>query len=235
VLSVAVIVGVPAVVELVIVAVYVPSWLSVVPPTISPASLEENETLSPAIGWPSASVTVAVALDVDVPLAMIEVGTRTSPTFDAGPTVCVSGACPEPPVVSSVAVIVASPTVVELLIVAVYVPLRLSVVPLTMSPASLEVNVIVSPITGLLSESITVAVAVVVDAPSATIVLCDSCTETVDGSANAGAAAHRLAAVATTATAKHREKSLLTTRVEKPAALLPTNRNIKPLASENPR
>jgi hypothetical protein len=93
-------------------------------PIVSPLSLEEKLTLSPAIGCPSASVTVAVAVDVDDPFATIDDGTNPTITPVAGPTVCTNVPCPETcgETELSVAVIVGDPTVVELVIVAVYVP-----------------------------------------------------------------------------------------------------------------
>jgi len=74
VLSVAVIDAVPTVVELVMVALYVPSPLSVVPPTVSPRPLDENVTDSPVTTAPVVSVTVTVAVLVEVPSAMMLVG-----------------------------------------------------------------------------------------------------------------------------------------------------------------
>jgi len=61
-------------------------------------------------------VTLAVAVEVDVPFATIDTGERVTLTFDAGPTVCVNVAEPDTLGVTelSVAVIVAVPTVVEL-------------------------------------------------------------------------------------------------------------------------
>jgi hypothetical protein len=87
-------------------------------PIVSPLSLDENATLSPAIGCPSASVTVAVAVLVDDPFATIDDGTSPTTTLLA---VCVSVACPETcgEAELSVAVIVGAPIVVELVIVAV--------------------------------------------------------------------------------------------------------------------
>ena len=87
----------------------------------SALSLEEKATWSPATGWACVSVIFAVAVLVDVPLAMIELGDSVTATLEAGPAVWVSVACPETlgETELSVAVIVADPTVVELVIVAV--------------------------------------------------------------------------------------------------------------------
>src|SRR6478735_9787008 len=81
VLSVAVIVGLPAVVELVNVAEYVPSPLSLSLPNWIPGSLDENTTASPIAGAPPPSVTVAVAIDVEVPSATIELGCSETDTL----------------------------------------------------------------------------------------------------------------------------------------------------------
>jgi hypothetical protein len=90
-------------------------------PIVSPLSLDENATLSPAIGCPSASVTVAVAVEVDDPFATIDGGTNPTLTLVAGPGVWVNVACPLPcgETELSVAVIVTGCAVVELVIVAV--------------------------------------------------------------------------------------------------------------------
>ena len=85
----AVIVGVPTLVELVIVAVYVKLALAVTAPTLSAASLDVNATVVPVTGLPLASVTVAVAVLLAVPSATIDVGDSVSATFPALPAVCV--------------------------------------------------------------------------------------------------------------------------------------------------
>ena len=129
-LSVAVIVTACAVVELLIVAAYLPSLYSVVEPTWTFRSLAENATLSPVTMSPSASVTVAVAVLVEVPLATIDEGESATWTLVAGGgggggggggVVCVSVAVPATLGVTelSVAVIVGDPAVVELVSVAV--------------------------------------------------------------------------------------------------------------------
>ena len=82
--SVAVIVRFPAVVVLVTVPVYVPSLLSVIVPP------EDNVTVCPETGLPFASVTVAVAVEVELPLATIGFGLNESVTFATGPAVCVN-------------------------------------------------------------------------------------------------------------------------------------------------
>ena len=84
-------------------------------------------TVSPDAGCPWASVTVAVAVDVETPLAMTELGSagRASSIEVAGPRVWVSvleSAMGAGETELLVAVIVAVPTAVELVIVAVYVP-----------------------------------------------------------------------------------------------------------------
>jgi hypothetical protein len=72
--SVAVIVRFPAVVVLVTVPVYVPSpWSAIEPP-------EDNVTGSPATPLPLASVTVAVAVDVEAPSAGMDVGSSDTAT-----------------------------------------------------------------------------------------------------------------------------------------------------------
>ena len=81
--SVAVIVAGPTVMELVMVAVYVPFLLSVTAPIFSALSLEENVTVSPETGLAPA-VTVAVAVLVEVPFATIEAGFIVTVTPVAG-------------------------------------------------------------------------------------------------------------------------------------------------------
>ena len=81
------IVGEPTVVELVIVAEYVPSPWSVTPPKCTPLSVEEKPTPSPGTGLPFASVTVAVAVLVELPFATIELGANPTTTLVVGPTV----------------------------------------------------------------------------------------------------------------------------------------------------
>jgi hypothetical protein len=85
-LSVAVIVGEPTVGELVMVALYVPWPWSVTGPTISPESLDLNETASFETGCERASVTVAVAVVVDVPSAGIDEGVSCTVTVGARPS-----------------------------------------------------------------------------------------------------------------------------------------------------
>ena len=70
--------------------------------------MEENARWSPAKARPCVSVTRAVAVLVDVPLAMIELGDSVTATLEAGPAVWVSVAAPETlgDTVLSVAVIV---------------------------------------------------------------------------------------------------------------------------------
>ena len=94
-----------------------PSPWFVTAPKWSCASLEENVTVSPVMGLPLASVTVAVAIEVDVPLATIEFGESITLTLVAGPAVWVRVAWPE--TLPSVAVIVGVPATVVLCTVAV--------------------------------------------------------------------------------------------------------------------
>ena len=110
--------------------------------------------------------------------------------FVAGPGVCVRVACPDTGGCTdvSVAVIVAVPAVVELVSVAVYVPSRLRVVGLNLMPLSLEEKATVWPTTGN-PLSLTAAVAVLVDVPSATVLLGDSFTVIVSAAPAASAPA----------------------------------------------
>jgi hypothetical protein len=117
----AVMVASPAVAELLIVAVYVPSTPGTVAPTVWPGSVEENWTRSSLIGWPCVSWTVAVAVVLDSPSAMIVLGLSESVMVTGGPAVCFSWAEPLPPE-GSLALMVDGPTVVELVSVAVAVP-----------------------------------------------------------------------------------------------------------------
>jgi hypothetical protein len=118
---------------------------------------------------PCASVTVAVATDVEVPSAGIDDELRVIVMPLAGPGVCVSDADPRTAVGAepSVAVIVYVPAVVVARIVAWYVPGAepRRIVP-TCCPPELE-NVTPSPVAGPPSGSVTVAVATVVEEPSA--------------------------------------------------------------------
>ena len=75
--------------------------------------------------------------------------------------------------------IVADPTVFELVMVAVYVPFLLSVTAPIFSALSLEENVTISPDTGL-APAVTVAVAVLIEVPFATIEAGESATPTLD-------------------------------------------------------
>src|SRR5438552_3395993 len=76
----------PAVVDAVIVAEYVPSPLSVVEPKVT-SPLVLNVTVSPATGLENASVTVAVAVDVDRPSAVIVAGYVPAPLSVVEPKV----------------------------------------------------------------------------------------------------------------------------------------------------
>ena len=88
----------------------------IVAPMCSPGSLEEKPTASAARGWPCASVTDAVAVLVELPLAKIEDGDSVTTTWAAEPAVWVRDALPDAE--PSVAVIVAVLTAVVLVIVA---------------------------------------------------------------------------------------------------------------------
>jgi hypothetical protein len=98
--------------------VYVPSPLSF-PAIGGRPSLNVNDTAWPDTGSPLASVTRAVAMLIDDPLAGIKAGESCTVAFAAGPN-WVNVASPlSPEAELSVAVIVARPGVVELVIVAV--------------------------------------------------------------------------------------------------------------------
>ena len=207
VVSVAVIVARPTVVELVIVAVYVPLPLSLTALIFSPRSLEEIVTCSPGTPVPVESVIATVTVLVEVPLATIEVGLSARAMAAAARRVWLRVAVADngPRVAeASVAVIVAGPGVVELVIVAVYVPLPLSVAGtgLIVSPGSLEEIVTVSPGTGAPVASVIVTVAVLVEVPSATIEVGLS-ARVMEGAAAAlesPASPHQLKQVASSAT-----------------------------------
>src|SRR6516225_6339482 len=171
VVSVAVIVEAPTFLVLVIVAVYVPGlvWLAGIDPGW-PGSVEENETACPDTGWPSASVTAAAATVLDWPSATIADGVRVTVIAAAFPVVWVRTALPEMPAVVSVAVIVEAPTVLVLVIVAVYVPGLVWLAGIDPGwPGSVEENETACPDTGWPSASVTAAAATVLDWPSATI------------------------------------------------------------------
>jgi hypothetical protein len=90
VVSVAVTVTDRTAVVLVIVAEYVPSPLEVTLDTVLPAFVP-IVMVSPATGLPFTSVTVAVAVVVDVPFARIDAGARATLTWPvAAPDVCVN-------------------------------------------------------------------------------------------------------------------------------------------------
>ena len=142
-------------------------------PSRSPGSLEANVTVSARTALPCASVTVAVAVLVALPFAMIEAGVARAATCAAGPATWVKTTPLLTPRLLSVAVIVTRPAVVELVTVALYWPLA-AVVPgadgVNLTPGSLAVNATGAPATGFECESDTVAVTVVVDVALATIV-----------------------------------------------------------------
>jgi hypothetical protein len=142
-------------------------------PSRSPGSLETNVTASAVTALLWASVTVAVAVLVALPFAMIEAGVTCTATFAAGPAIWVKTTLLLRSAVLLVAVIVTRPAVVELVTVALYWPLE-AVIPgadgVNLTPGSLAVNATGAPATGLECESDTVAVIVVVDVALATIV-----------------------------------------------------------------
>jgi hypothetical protein len=124
---------------------------------------------------------VAVAVVVELPFATIEVGFSATVTLAAGPAVWVSVALPDTAgeLVLSVAVIVAVATLVELVIVAVYLPAPALVVALTFSPGSLDLNeTFVSFVSNAPLAPLIVAVAVVTEVPLAMIVAGESVTAT---------------------------------------------------------
>ena len=180
-MSVAVIVASSAVVEALITTLYVPLWLFTTCPMSSPGSLEEKKTASELSRCPWASFTVAVAVVVELPFATIEVGFSATVTLATGPAVWVRTASPETAgvLVLSVALIVAVPTVVELVIVAVYLPPPALVVALIFSPGSLDLKAtFVSFANSAPLGPLMVAVAVVTELPSAMIVVGESVTVT---------------------------------------------------------
>jgi hypothetical protein len=81
-------------------------------------------TASPETGLLCASVTVAVAVDDDVPFAVTDDGLNDNPTCAAGPATCDKDAEPDTLGLTdvSVAVIVTDPAVVVDVTVATYVP-----------------------------------------------------------------------------------------------------------------
>jgi hypothetical protein len=142
-----------------------------VDPTDSPESLDEKLTLPLEMRLPCASLTVAVAVVVELPLATIDVGWRLKDSDFAGPTVSVSFArsatagFTDP----SFAVIVFVPADVELVSVAVQVSSPLLAVVLVgvlkwIPPSSAE-----NAIEVVFAGFVTVAVAVLVETPSATM------------------------------------------------------------------
>ncbi|MDQ6820229.1 MAG: hypothetical protein M3076_07810 [Actinomycetota bacterium] len=94
--------------------------MSVAPEIVSPGSFELKATLSPGTGSPARSVTSAVTEAIEDPLAGIAAGpTDTTRMLDARPycvRVAVAGAST---LVTSAAVIVEAPGVVEEVIVEV--------------------------------------------------------------------------------------------------------------------
>lgn len=136
-------------------------------PTNWPLSVEVNLTaVSLGKRWPWASVMVAVALVVDCASARMVGGFRTSVIPAGDPAVWDMIA--EPVAEPSVAVMVGVPTVVEALIVTLYVPLWWLVTALMAWSGSLDVKpTVVSLGSKWPKASLTVAVAVVVLVPSA--------------------------------------------------------------------
>jgi hypothetical protein len=116
-------------------------------------------------------VTVAVAVDIDVPFAVIDAGLKPTVTYAARPVVCVSVAVAfafgETEV--SVPVIVAVPGVVVDVIFATYVPAVAPAVTAPIACPPVLVNATLSPETRLPLASVTVAVACVLADPSPVI------------------------------------------------------------------
>lgn len=136
-----------------------------------------------------ASMTVAVTLVIEDPSAgIVALGENWTADTDAAGPCWISVACVDTPVSeASDAVIVTGPGVVELVIVADHVPVPESKagVP-TLSPESLELSETLS--VELALGSVIVIVAVVCEAPSAAIMLGESCRLMFEPSAQAGAA-----------------------------------------------
>ena len=99
---------------------------------------------------PFASVTVAVAVLVELPFATIELGANPTTTLVVGPGVCVNVACPVTcgETELSVAVIVTDPATIELVTVAEYVPSPLFVTDPIVSLPSVDEKLTVSPVIG---------------------------------------------------------------------------------------
>jgi hypothetical protein len=136
-LSVPVTVAVPAVVDDVNVAEYVPSPLSVTAPSV-PASVASATVSPPAVRLlPFASFSCTVTADVDAPSATMLVGDAVIVDVAADPAPGVNSTVAVSVIATplSVPVTVAVPAVVDDVNVAEYVPLPLSVTALS-SPAS---------------------------------------------------------------------------------------------------
>jgi hypothetical protein len=140
-------VAVPAVVELVSVAVYVPSLLSV--SALSVPSVLESVTVEPpdVTLFPFASCAWTVIAEVDVPFAVIDAGEAEIVVWDASGAPGVNCTVGSPVVIAEPAIVpdtVAVPAVVELVSVAEYEPLLLSVTALSV-PAVVD-SVTVPPL-----------------------------------------------------------------------------------------
>jgi len=181
-------------------------------PALAPKDVEqltvrfESDTgalAQPAIGTPLFSKLTVPAILPEAALTTARNVTAWFEAADGVPTarlvwlapICVSVAWVESPVSdASVAVIVTGPGVVELVMVADQVPSAwLYAGVATASPRSLELSVTSS--LGLAFGSSTVIVAVVCEAPSAAMVLGESCKLMFEPSAQAGAASQQPTAV----------------------------------------
>jgi hypothetical protein len=164
--------AVPDVVELVNVAVYVPSPISVTP--VSEPAVELKRTVSPpeVSSFPFVSSACTVTVEVDDPSAVIETGDAeiVDVAPDAAPGAKVTNASPLAIAWPSIVPLTSAvPDVVELVSVAVYVPSPISVTPV--SAPAVELSVTVSPpeLSSFPFASSACTVIVEVDDPSAVI------------------------------------------------------------------
>src|SRR5438105_15461600 len=125
-------------------------------------------TVSLATALLLASVTVAVALAVDLPSAGTDDGLRLTVTLATGPAVSVRVAEPDWCVVAASAVMSSWSAVLEAVIVVAYVPSPLLATGPNVTSPSVEKET-VSVVTRLPAASVTVAVAWEVAFPSATM------------------------------------------------------------------
>lgn len=199
--SVAVIVARPTAVVLVIVAVYLPLPAFLDGPIWFEALDVKATCVSLGSRWPWASVTMAVAVVADVPLATIVGGFSCTVTFAAGPALWIRDpdADRDPGGrLASAAVMVVAPTVVELVIVTVQAPvapvMQEEALSVTASPAAVKLTV--SPEEPVEVASVTVAVALAVDVPFATTLAGESCKPIAVGAASAVAGSTHQATIA---------------------------------------